>query len=408
MARPARGLAALLTLGVVAAGCDFDGAYDLPLPGSVVDEDEAFEVTAQFRDVLNVVPRSPVKVDDVTVGEVTEVDRVGWQARVRLRVREDVDLPDNAIAEIRQTSLLGEKYVALEPPPDEQPSPDRLGEGDEIALPATGRNPEVEEVLGALSFLLTGGGVAQLGTITSELNQVMSGREDRVRSLLGNLDDVVGTLDDQKGEIIRAMRSVNRLSATLNAERETITDALDVMGPAVSVLADQHEQLLEMLGSLRRLSDVGTRVINASRDDLLATLRELEPVLEKLNEAGDSLAPGFALMASFPFPKEASEVVKGDFANTEIKLDVSLENLEKTGLPDLEGLLDGLGRGLGVPRGGDDGAPGRERGDGGRRGDDGGAETPDPGGLLGGLFGSRASWGGGAGDRGVGLYGEQL
>lgn len=406
MARPVRGLAALLTLGIVATGCDFDGAYDLPLPGSVVDEDEAFEVTAQFRDVLNVVPRSPVKVDDVTVGEVTEVDRVGWHARVRLRVREDVELPDNAIAEIRQTSLLGEKYVALEPPSGKEPSTDRLGDGDEIALPATGRNPEVEEVLGALSFLLTGGGVAQLGTITTELNQVMSGREDRVRSLLGNLDDVVGTLDDQKGEIIRAMRSVNRLSATLNAERETITDALDVMGPAVSVLADQHEQLLEMLGSLRRLSDVGTRVINASRDDLLATLRELEPVLEQLNEAGDSLAPGFALMASFPFPKEASEVVKGDFANTEIKLDVSLENLGKTGLPDLEELLDGLGQGLDGPGGGnapEDRVPG-----GGSGGGDGGAETPDLGGLLGGLFGSQASWGGGAGDPGVGLYGEQL
>ena len=40
-----------------------------------------------------------------------------------------VDLPDNAIAEIRQVSLLGEKYVALEPPTDGASS-DRLGDGE--------------------------------------------------------------------------------------------------------------------------------------------------------------------------------------------------------------------------------------------------------------------------------------
>ena len=122
-------------------------------------------------------------VDDVTVGEVTEVERVGWHAKITMIVRKDVDLPDNAIAEIRQVSLLGEKYVALEPPA-EGASDDRLGDGDNIPLSATGRNPEVEEVLGALSFLLSGGGVAQLGTITEELNKAMDGRQENLRHLL--------------------------------------------------------------------------------------------------------------------------------------------------------------------------------------------------------------------------------
>ena len=71
-------------------------------------------------------------------------------------------------------SLLGEKYVSLEEPTEQEPT-GRLEEGDDIPLSVTGRNPEVEEVLGALSFLLSGGGVAQLGTITREANLVMSG-----------------------------------------------------------------------------------------------------------------------------------------------------------------------------------------------------------------------------------------
>jgi phospholipid/cholesterol/gamma-HCH transport system substrate-binding protein len=348
--RVLRGLLVGVLASAALSACDFDGAYDLPLPGSPVSADESFEVTADFEDILNVVPRSPVYVDDVTVGEVVEVDRVGWHARVVLRIRDDVVLPDNAIAEIRQVSLLGEKYVAVEAPTDVAPQ-GRLGDGDTIGLDSTGRNPEVEEVLGALSFLLSGGGVAQLGTITEELNDVMSGRTGRLRDLLGSLDTVVSGLDDQKGDIVRALQSLNDLSATLNEERDVVTDALDVVGPAVDVLADQHDELVDMLSALDRLGVVGTRVIRSSKEQLLSQLRDLEPVLANLSAAGDELAPGLNLLVSFPFPKEASEIVLGDYANTSIRADINLENIlpdrlgelelpELPGLPDLPDLPD--------------------------------------------------------------------
>jgi phospholipid/cholesterol/gamma-HCH transport system substrate-binding protein len=328
--RTVRALCLAAALAVTVTGCKFDGAYDLPLPGSPVDEDHSYEVTAEFADILNVVPRSPVMVDDVTVGEVTDVERVGWHARVTLRIRDDVHLPDNAIADIRQVSLLGEKYVALEAPTDGA-AEGTLSDGDNIALADTGRNPEVEEVLGALSFLLSGGGVSQLGTITHELNQVMDGRTERLRHLLGSLESVAGTLDDQKADILRAMESLDHLTSTLNAERKTITGALDVAGPAVQVLAAQHDELIGMLSSLNRLGAVGTRVIGQSKADILASLDHLQPILQRLYEAGDDLAPGLNLLVSFPFPKEASEIVKCDYANTSIRADISLENLLPTG-----------------------------------------------------------------------------
>ena len=330
MRRLLQALVGVTALALTTTACDFDGAYDLPLPGSPVDADHSFEVTAEFADILNVVPRSPVMVDDVTVGEVTEVERVGWHARVTLRIKDDVDLPDNAIADIRQVSLLGEKYVALEPPTSEEPT-GQLSDGDTISLDETGRNPEVEEVLGALSFLLSGGGVGQLGTITHELNEVMDGRTDRLRHLLGSLEDVVGTIDDQKADIIRAMESLDSLTATLNEEKDTITEALDVTGPAIEVLAAQHDELIAMLSSLDKLGRVGARVIGQSKDDILASLDHLQPVLQRLHEAGDDLAPGLNLLVSFPFPKEASEIVKGDYANTTIRADINLENVIPNG-----------------------------------------------------------------------------
>ena len=72
----------------------------------------SIRVTAEFADVLDLVPQSSVKVDQVTVGSVEKIELNGWTARVTLRLPKNVELPDNAVAELKQTSLLGEKYVA--------------------------------------------------------------------------------------------------------------------------------------------------------------------------------------------------------------------------------------------------------------------------------------------------------
>ena len=160
-------LLGLLLSVVLLAGCN---AYDLPLPGGTDVGDNPITIKAEFADVLDLVPQSSVKVDDVSVGKITDITLNGDQeAVVTMELRRSVDLPDNAIAEIRQTSLLGEKFVSLGPPTDVAPE-GRLSSGDVITLDRTGRNPEVEEVLGALSLLLNGGGVAQLQTISHELN----------------------------------------------------------------------------------------------------------------------------------------------------------------------------------------------------------------------------------------------
>jgi phospholipid/cholesterol/gamma-HCH transport system substrate-binding protein len=316
-----------LLAAVALTGCE---AYDLPLPGSPVDADESFEVTAEFNDVLNLVPRSPVKVNDVTVGEVTDLRRVGWHAGATLRLQDDVDLPKNAVAEIRQTSLLGEKYVALEAPED-QPAQGKLADGDKIPLSATGRNPELEEILGSLAFLLNGGGVGQLKTITTELNAVFDGRQDRLKHVLRELGTLVAGLDAQKGDIIQAMESLNELTGTLNREKATVTAALDSMGPAVTVLADQHDELMAMLRALDRLGRVGTRVVNATKDDLLADLHHLRPVLREINRVGDQLPAALSLLISFPFPIESNDIVYGDYANTSIVFSIDLNNLLQAG-----------------------------------------------------------------------------
>ncbi|MGW3245549.1 MCE family protein [Streptomyces sp. NPDC001070] len=311
---------------VLLTACEFNGLYDVPLPGGAAGHGHAYHVTVEFRDVLDLVPQSAVKVNNVTVGAVEKVELDGWHARVRLRVADSVKLPGNAVAELRQTSMLGEKYVALQAPTGVTPS-GRLGDGDVIPLSRSGRNPEIEEVLSALSALLNGGGVAQLHTITRELNKALTGREDRVKSLLKELDTFVGGLDDQKSQIVRALKGVDRLSRTLREQRATIGKAVDSIPPALKILADQRRDLTRMLTSLSDLGKAGTKVINASGDDVVANLRSLRPILTRLNQAGADLPNALELMTTYPFPRNVTDAIKGDYVNLKITADLDLKSL---------------------------------------------------------------------------------
>ncbi|KWX02721.1 MCE family protein [Carbonactinospora thermoautotrophica] len=327
MRRVVRALAGAIAGTLLLTACQFNGLYDMPLPGGAAQGDDVYRVTVEFDDVLDLVPRSSVRVDDVTVGTVEKIWLDGWHAKVRLRIKNSVELPDNAVASIRQTSLLGEKFVSLAPPTDQQPV-GRLGDGDVIPLSRSSRSIEVEEVLSALSLLLNGGGVAQLRTISHELNEVMAGREDRIKDLLEQLDTLVKSLDQRKAEIVRAIENLDKLSRTLAAQRQTIGVALDQIHPGLKALADQRAQLVQMLQALSELGVVGTRVINASQQDLIANLKALEPILTRLNQAGNDLPKALELLVTFPFPKNAADAVRGsDYTNLRIKADLDLKTL---------------------------------------------------------------------------------
>jgi len=375
MTRARRLLATVVAAVVLPALAGCQGAYDLTLPGGGAGG-PSYHVTVELADALDLVPQSAVKVNDVTVGSVESIELRGWTARVRLRVQDQVRLPDNATAELKQTSLLGEKYVALQAPTGATPV-GRLADGDVIPLSRSGRSTEVEEVLGALSLLLNGGGVAQLKTIETELNAALRGNEATVRDLLGRLDDVVGSLDAQKSQIVRAIDSIDALSATLAKRQGDIATALEDLPAGLKVLADQRRQLTTMLTALSDLGDVGSRVIEASTDDTVANLRALQPVLTKLNEAGDSLPASLELLLTYPFPDAALAAMKGDYTNLHLTMDLDLRSLlglagpggglgslslpGVTSLPDLStvpGLanLPGAG-GLALPQPGESSAP---------------------------------------------------
>jgi phospholipid/cholesterol/gamma-HCH transport system substrate-binding protein len=264
--------------------------------------------------VLDLVPQSNVKVNDVAVGKVTDVKLSDWNAEVTVRVRSDIHLAANAVANVKQTSLLGEKYVDLEQPLAQPEG--RLKDAGTIPLSRTGTAPEVEEVLGALSLLLNNGGLQQVRTIARELNSALDGNESTIRDLLGQLNTFVGTLDAQKQDIINALSSVDTLAQTLNRQKQVLTDALDTYPAALRVLSAERGKLTTLLTSLSNLGSVAGRVINATQQNLVTSLKSLAPSIEALVSAGDSFPQALKILGTFPFPLGTTRtLVKGDYAN---------------------------------------------------------------------------------------------
>lgn len=323
-----------LVLGVLAAivlsGCDAS-VYSLPLPGGPDVGENPITVKVEFADVLDLVPQSTVKVNDVSVGKVTAIDLEGYQALVTLQVRRDVELPDNAVAELRQTSLLGEKFVQLSAP-EQGASTNALADGDTIPIGRSGRNPEVEEVLGALSLLLNGGGVAQLKTITQELNLALEGREDSARSVLRQLRVFTAQLDENKADIVNAIESLNRLAIAAEEQLPIIDKALEELPSALDSINRQRDDLVEMLTALDQLSSVAVDVIAKSKDATITSLERLNPVLTQLAASGDDFTNAFHVFLTYPFvddvvgrdPQVARNLHMGDYTNLSITLDVDI------------------------------------------------------------------------------------
>ncbi len=328
MRRPAgraltAGIATCLLASAV-AGCSssgFNGIYSITLPGGANLGSHPYRVTAQFTNALNLVPQSAVKVNDVSIGRVVGISLPphGWFADVTMEINGSIRLPANAIAELTQSSLLGEEYVALAPPPGNA-GPGKLTNGAVIPVYRTTTDVTVEEVLGALSLLLNGGGISQIHAITTELNAALDGHVAQVRQLLHRLSGLLANLSAHRGDIVTALTGINRLAITLRARDGQISSVLTNLSPGIKVLAKQHSQLVAMLDALDNLSNVAVKTIAASKASMVADLRELRPILAQLADAGQSLPLALQVLLTFPFTNQVLSDIKGDYLNTYLKL----------------------------------------------------------------------------------------
>jgi virulence factor Mce-like protein len=305
---------AVLTLGVAVSvtGCSFGGLNSLPLPGTVGHEPGAAKYNIELANVGALESNSPVLLGDVVVGSVNAMRVRDWHADVEVSVKPGVTIPANAVATVGQTSLLGSMHLALNPPLGQAPQ-GRLASGATLGLNKSSTYPSTEQTLSALSVVINGGGVGQLGDIVTELNAALNGREGQVRDLLLRLNDFVGVLATQRDAINATVVSLNRLAGTFAGQTEVLTRALDRIPPALDVLVRERPQLTAALAKLGTFSAVATGLVNDTQADLVANLERLRAEYARTARRARAM----------------EDVLLPEIDNTLSAIDTALEELER-------------------------------------------------------------------------------
>jgi virulence factor Mce-like protein len=318
-------------VALTGTGCAFHGLNSLPLPGAVGRGPGADIYHVEMANVITMESNSPVMIDDVVVGSVGPMKVKDWHADVEISVKRDIVIPANVVASIGQTSLLGSMHLELNPPLG-QPGVGRLRPGATIPLSRSSTYPSTEQTLSSLSLVINGGGLSQIGEIIHNFSAALSGRGAAVRDLINRFDTFVGTLDQQRDNIVASIQALDQLASTFAAQRDVLTQALRNLPPALDVLIKERPRLTAALDHLRTFSNTATGLINDTQTDLVRNLKNLEPTIKGLADVGPDLDMALAAATVFPFSQNfVDRAIRGDYFNLHVDLDLTIPKL-KSGL----------------------------------------------------------------------------
>lgn len=329
-----------LALGVM-TGCGTT-MRDLPIPGTGVSGD-TIEVKAQFAEALNLAQGAPVKVNGVDMGRVKEITVDNFTAEATLTLKADAELREGARARLRYTTPLGELFVDVTNPAQGKV----LGDGAKLELKDTDTAPTVENALAQASLLINGGGLAQLQTVTEELNSALNGNEGDYRTLLDRAKVFLTQANATSTSIDAVLNSLNSLSKTLSGRKGTINRAVREIAPAAKVLREKTPDFTALLAEVEKFAQTANGTVNATRSQLLTLLKEVEPVLAEFAKNNGVFET--SMQKVIAAAAAADEVVATDYLN--IGLTLHLDGIEVGDLvgSTLKGLIGLLGLKPGTP-----------------------------------------------------------
>ncbi|MBV1850081.1 MCE family protein [Catellatospora tritici] len=251
---------------------------------------------AAFRDASGLSEGNEVRVAGVKVGKVTDVAlaRGGSGAYVRVTFRvKDVELGPDTGATIRIKTVLGQKYLALDPRGD-----GHLPADAEIPLARTSSPFDVMQAVQGLAGTLQDIDTAQLAqaftvlsqtfadtpasvkaslTGLSRLSATVASRDQQLRELLRHAHAVTGVLAERDEEFRRLLTDANLLLAEVQRRREAVHTLLvattELSEQLSGLVADNRATLGPALQHLRTV--VG--VLQRNRTRLEATITSLAP-----------------------------------------------------------------------------------------------------------------------------------
>ncbi|MER7078727.1 phospholipid/cholesterol/gamma-HCH transport system substrate-binding protein [Saccharopolyspora kobensis] len=248
--------------------------------------------TAQFTEAAGLRADSEVRIAGVKVGTVSDVELEGDHVLVSFRVN-DAWLGDHTTAAIKIKTLLGQKYLALDPQGGQELDP-----SEPIPLQRTMSPYDVIDAFSDLSTTVDKVDTRQLadsframadtfadtpdeigGALDglSQLSQTISSRDEQLEQLLNNTAQVSRTIADRNEDFDRLLADGNLLLEEIRARRDSISALLDGTRQLSQQLSGLVDDNAAQIGPALQQLDRVTKMLQRNQDNLNRSLEMFAP-----------------------------------------------------------------------------------------------------------------------------------
>jgi phospholipid/cholesterol/gamma-HCH transport system substrate-binding protein len=305
--RAAALVAGAVVAAVLGAGCGLS-FQALPKPGGV--SGPSYNLTAVFGNVLSLPIQARVLIGADQVGDVSAISTSHYKADLTLTIRKPIRIPKGTTAQILFVDPLGDEFIQLYPPQGTPHGP-YLTNGSVVPERDTSSAPSIADTLAALGALLNGGGLNQLETIVTNLNQALGGHQQQIRQIIDDLSFTVTALNANKSSVDNALASLATLSAQLSKGDAAIANGIDTIGPAVAVLSSENQDFASLLTATTNLSNVADSIVTQSSSSILGTIQQLDAVVNQMVGVESQLGPTLTDLAKFE--SQTKKIAPGNY-----------------------------------------------------------------------------------------------
>jgi len=264
-------------------------------------------------------PHTDVKIRGLLVGEVRSVESKGNGATIALALQKDKVklIPRNVQAQMLPKTLFGEKFVALQLPP--QPSGTTLREGDVIAQDRSRTSLETEKVLDDSLPLLQALEPEQLSFTLNALSGALRGRGDKIGDSLVRTDAYLKAFNPQLPTLRKDFVGIADLADTYDEAMPDILTVLDNVAFSSRSLMEQREELAQLLKTTSGFSDTTRGFLAENRNRFVRLAVDSTPSLQLYAK----YAPEYPCLAQSL--TEAEPIVEDTFGGLQPGLHITLE-----------------------------------------------------------------------------------
>ena len=234
--------------------------------------------TAAFAEAAGLRHGDAVRVGGVSVGQVDSVELAGKHVRVTFKIKDKaVRLGMETTASIQIFTLLGNKYLSLEPKGDGEWPRDR-----ELPLAQTTSPYDVTPAFQDLTRTAGEIDVQQLAKAFDTLATTFQGSPPAVRSMLDGLSRLSQTIASRDAELGELLRHASSFTGVLADRRTQFTTLFADGSDLMQMIAARREVIAELLDNTIELS---RQLVGVVRDNE----KTLGPMLEHLGNVVDIL-----------------------------------------------------------------------------------------------------------------------